>query len=79
MSYIEFITSAGFITIGVITDDKPSTNKMLNMFEPITLPIAISLSPFLAATIEVTSSGRDVPIATIVRPIRLSDIPNCLQ
>ena len=48
------------------------------MLEPITLPIAMSLSPFLAATTDVTSSGSDVPIATIVRPIRLSGIPNIL-
>ena len=31
---------------------------------------ASPLSPFLVATIEVTSSGRDVPIATIVRPMK---------
>ena len=40
------------------------------MLEPIALPSASPLSPFLVATIEVTSSGRDVPIATIVRPMK---------
>ena len=41
---------------------------MLNKFEPITLPIAISVSPFFIATIDVTNSGREVPTATIVSP-----------
>ena len=46
------------------------------MLEPITFPSAISTSFFLAATIEVTSSGRLVPNATIVRPIRVWLNPN---
>ena len=33
------------------------------------MPTAISVSPFLAAAILVTNSGRDVPIATMVRPM----------
>ena len=48
----------------------PSTRRILNMLEPITFPSAISTSSFLAATIDVTSSGRLVPSATIVSPIR---------
>ena len=55
--------------IGLIADAIPSTISMLNTFEPIALPSAISTSFFLAATIEVTSSGSDVPIETIVSPI----------
>ena len=39
-------------------------------------PMAISAFPFLAAVTEVTSSGRDVPNATIVRPIKRSSIPS---
>ena len=39
------------------------------MLEPNIFPIAISLSPFIAAVTEVTSSGRLVPIAIIVRLI----------
>ena len=46
------------------------------MLEPITLPSAISTSSFLAATIEVTNSGRLVPSATIVRPISVWLKPN---
>ena len=42
------------------------------MFEPMALPRASPLSPFREATMLVTSSGRDVPIATIVRPISVS-------
>ena len=41
-----------------------------------TFPNAISTSFFLAATIDVTSSGRLVPSATIVSPIRFWLIPN---
>ena len=45
---------------------------MLKMHEPSTLPMTIPFSPFLSAVIEVTSSGREVPIATTVRPISAS-------
>ena len=38
--------------------------------DPIALPSAIPLSPFLVATMDVTSSGSDVPIAMIVSPIK---------
>lgn len=38
-------------------------------------PIAKSSCFFIAATIEVESSGREVPKATIVRPIILSETP----
>ena len=45
---------------------------MLKMHEPSTFPMTIPFSPFLRAVTEVTSSGRDVPMATTVRPIRAS-------
>ena len=51
--------------IGFIIAEVPSISNILNMFEPIILPIAMSLSPFNAATTLVTSSGRLVPIASI--------------
>lgn len=38
--------------------------------------MAILLLPFRAATIEVTSSGKDVPTATTVNQITLSVMPN---
>ena len=46
----------------------PKTNNMLNIFNPITFPIIIPVSPFFNAVKEVTTSGNDVPIATMVKP-----------
>ena len=54
---------------GLMAAATPSTNRILKILEPITFPSAISTSFFLAATIDVTSSGRLVPIATMVSPI----------
>ena len=48
------------------------------MLEPIILPTAMSLLLRKAATTDVASSGSDVPIATIVRPIMVSLMPNSL-
>jgi len=39
------------------------------------VPIPMSVWPFFIAVIDVTSSGSDVPIATMVIPITVSDIP----
>ena len=64
-------------SMGRITAAAPNTKPRLKMLEPIILPIAISFSPFLAATKEVTNSGSDVPSATMVRPINDSLKPNC--
>ena len=50
---------------------KASTIPILKILLPTTLPIAISCSPFLAAITDVTSSGSDVPKATIVNEIIL--------
>ncbi len=61
--------------IGYITEDKPSTKNILKIFDPTTFPIARSTLFFKAAEIDVASSGREVPIDTIVRPIILSEIP----
>ena len=69
------INAMKLIDIGFIDVAKPKTKSILNKFEPITLPIAISVSPFLIATIEVTNSGSEVPTETIVNPTRLALIP----
>ena len=61
---------------GLIAPATPNTRRILKMLEPMTFPNAISTSFFLAATIDVTSSGRLVPSATIVSPIRFWLIPN---
>lgn len=66
----------GSIVIGDTNDDIPRINNMLKILEPITLPSAIPHSPFVEAIIDVTNSGSDVPIATIVRPIKWSLTPN---
>ena len=65
------------IFIGEMTPVKPNIAKILNTFEPNTLPIAMPLLPFFAATTLVASSGRDVPPATIVSPITASLTPSC--
>ena len=63
---------SGSIGIGIITLLIPRIKRMLKMHEPSTLPMTMPFSPFLSAVIEVTSSGREVPIATTVRPISAS-------
>ena len=56
-------------SIGLMAPVIPITINILNILEPIAFPSAISTSFFLAATTDVTSSGREVPIATMVNPI----------
>ena len=68
----ESINAVGSTVIGFNTEEIPRIQKILNKFEPMTFPMAISFSFFLAATKEVTSSGHEVPIATIVNPIKVS-------
>ena len=65
-----------FNVIGLITPVRPRIARILNTFEPSTLPIAIPLFPLRADTTLVASSGREVPPATIVRPITASDTPS---
>ena len=55
---------------------KPNTIHILNILLPTILPIAISFSFLIHATTLVTSSGNDVPKATIVSDISLSLTPN---
>ena len=71
-----FKTSSGTLFIGAITTAIPITAKRLNIFDPTTFPIAISCSPFRAAITEAASSGKEVPRATIVKPIIKSLTPN---
>ena len=61
---------------GVIVADAPNTKKMFEIFEPSTLPIAISALPFNAETTLVASSGSDVPPANNVIAITDSLTPN---
>ena len=45
------------------------------MFEPTTLPTAMSPEPLRAAMSEVESSGVDVPKPTMVSPMKKADTP----
>ena len=54
---------------GLIVADVPMMKKTLKSDEPTTLPMAMSGFFFTAATIEVASSGSDVPAATMVSPM----------
>lgn len=60
---------------GVMDALHPSTKNTLNRLLPTTLPMAISGFFFKAATMDVASSGRDVPPATSVSPITDSLTP----
>ena len=66
--------------VGLLDTDifGPSMPKMLKMFDPNTLPSASCGARLVAATMQVTSSGSDVPTATMVRDITLSLMPHCL-
>ena len=57
-----------------IIEPTPSTKHEFIIQAPIIFPSAISSLPFIIATVEVISSGKDVPKAIIVRPIILSGI-----
>ena len=47
----------------------PITVSRLKMLLPTTLPTAISRSPRRVATMDVANSGREVPMATMVKPM----------
>ena len=57
---------------GVINAEKPTTKSTLKMLLPTMLPIAISALPLRAAVTEVKSSGKEVPSATMVKPMKRS-------
>ena len=50
-----------FAAIGEMTAATPAISSTLAMFEPTTLPTAMSGDPFIAARSETRSSGIDVP------------------
>ena len=53
----------------------PTTQSMLKIFDPTTFSMAMSLSPFNVAAIEVATSGNEVPAAIMVRPMMVSFHP----
>src|SRR6187551_1148975 len=64
--------------IGDTNPEIPNTHKILKILLPTTLPTAISRSPLTVATTEVTTSGKEVPAATIVKPITASLTPHAV-
>ena len=60
---------------GVMVALQPNTKKILNKLLPMAFPMAISGFFFRAATMDVASSGRDVPPATRVSPMTDSLAP----
>ena len=63
---------------GLIKLDKPITNKKLHTQLPIAFPIIKSECPSIEDVIVINISGSDVPIATTVKPINISDKLNLL-
>jgi hypothetical protein len=61
--------------IGLSNAAAPITRRMLVMLEPSALPTDVSNLPCQAALAETNISGADEPIATMVRPIIIGDIP----
>jgi len=61
-------SSAG-VALGCIKAGIESTANRLNIFEPITLPIAKSCAFLRTAAIDAANSGKLVPIAIMVKPI----------
>ena len=59
------------IGTGENNEIKPITTSMLNMFEPTTFPTAMSMLPLIALVMLTESSGKLVPRATIVSPIKI--------
>ncbi len=56
----------------------PIINKVLIILLPNTFPMARSVLPSTEANTLITSSGREVPRATIVSPISICGRPNLL-
>ena len=62
------------ISKGRIMAVTPIIRNTLAMFEPSTLPMAMSPWPVRALCIETKSSGAEVPIPTMVRPMMKLEI-----
>lgn len=61
---------------GLMAAEVPKMKKMLKILLPMIFPRAMSTCFFKAAVTEVTSSGSEVPTATIVKPTKVSLIPS---
>ena len=63
-----FLTSFP-IAVGIMSALKPEISRVLNIFEPITLPKLKSFKPFIEPIKLTEASGAEVPIETRVQPI----------
>jgi hypothetical protein len=68
-------TSAGSIGIGWMIAESPNAARILKTLLPTMAPMTRSVCPRKPATIDVASSGSDVPMATSVTPMMNSDSP----
>ena len=64
-----------FVSIGLINNEIPRIRPIFAMLEPMTFPRIIPVELFLKAAMEVKSSGAEVAIDTIVRPITTLGTP----
>jgi hypothetical protein len=63
-------------TSGAITALRPRMASTLKMLLPTTLPIAMSVVPFMTAPTDTATSGELVPNATTVRPTTSEETPS---
>ena len=83
MAINEMIRSAGSSRFNVVDETSngftsaviPKTSAMFVMLEPSALPTAVFILPFAEAMAETTISGAEDPIATIVSPIIIGEMP----
>ena len=67
-----------FVGIAIIIDGIPNAKRTLAIFDPITFADASSPTPVVTDLIPTTSSGAEVPKATIVNPIINPETPRFL-
>ena len=67
---ISFLTVSLLTLIGQMRAATPTSNRILMILLPMTLPSSISVDPEASELMETASSGALVPKATTVRPMR---------
>ena len=67
--------SRSIFSVRTAMADVPKTNRMFVMLEPTTLPTTISEEPLNTESMDVVSSGREVPNDTSVTPMIKGLIP----
>ena len=75
---ISFLLLILVMAIGQISAVTPRIRRTLKIFEPMTLPMAMSAFPLIAPMKLTTSSGAEVPMPTMVSPITKSLMPRRL-